>query len=676
MKKTLLVLLTVITLFTVALLCTACYSFGSGGLLFIEVEEGYAVTGFSGKERFYKNFTVDIPSEYNGQPVTEIADGAFAGYTSLVRVTIPDSVTTINGGAFLGCVLLTEVDIPDSVTFIGDAAFGGCILLEEIYLPDSLVHIDDNVFHDCSSLVNVRIPESVMYIGKDVFAGAGAVAYNEYEDGYYLGNESNPYKALIKVKNTSHSNLTMHSGTSVMQKGLIESCPSLASITFEGGVPAYYDEWGNPTYPYSELPNLSEVTVKAGSVPAYAFTDCTKLTTVVIGDLVESIGSDAFRGCESLSSVTLSGSVTSIGDYAFRDCHVENVYYSGDIGAWCSIRFGIDYANPLYCGAKMYLGNELLTALIIPDTVTSIPAFAFANCQSIKSVVISDSVTDIDIYAFAYCRYLESVDLPDTLTTIGDDAFRDCRSLTAIEIPNSVTSIGINAFIDCEALTSVVLPGAVTRIAEGVFAYCDSLKHVTLGQSVTSIGDRAFGDCSSLQSVEIPDSVISVGIDAFEDTPIKTNVYDNGIYVGSVNNPYHILLKVKDRELDACQIHSDTKVIAGGAFEDCKVLKSIVLPDGVVCIGDSAFKNCEKLSSIHIPRSVTRIERYAFTNCKTLKSIVIPISVTDMGTDVFDQCKSITIYCEASQQSIENKNWNTHWTFAGIPVVWDYTGES
>ncbi|MBO5660709.1 MAG: leucine-rich repeat domain-containing protein, partial [Bacteroidaceae bacterium] len=372
MKKTLSILLTVITLFTVTLLCTACYSPGSGGLLFTEAKEGYAVTGFSGKERFYKNFTVDIPSEYNGQPVTEIADGAFAGYTSLVRITIPDSVTTINGGAFLGCVLLTEVDIPDSVTFIGDAAFGGCILLEEIHLPDSLTHIDDNVFHDCSSLVNVRIPESVMYIGKDAFAGSDAVAYNEYEDGYYLGNESNPYKALIKVKNTSASDLTMHSGTSVMQKGLIEGCPSLASITFEGNIPAYYDEWGNATYPYSEIPNLTEVTVKAGSIPERAFYGCAKLTNANITDSVESIGSDAFSWCESLSSVTISGSVTDIGDHAFQDCHIKDVYYTGNIGDWCNIRFGIDYANPLYCGANMHIGNELLTELIIPDTVTSI----------------------------------------------------------------------------------------------------------------------------------------------------------------------------------------------------------------------------------------------------------------------------------------------------------------
>ena len=177
MKKTLSFLLIVTTLFTVVLLCAACYSPGSGGLLFTEAEEGYAVTGFSGKERFYKNFTVDIPSEYNGQPVTEISDGAFAGYTSLVKVTIPDSVTTISGGAFLGCILLSEADIPDSVTFIGDAAFGGCVSLSEVDLPNSVTYIDNNAFHDCTGLVNVRIPESVMHIGKDAFAGSNAVAY-------------------------------------------------------------------------------------------------------------------------------------------------------------------------------------------------------------------------------------------------------------------------------------------------------------------------------------------------------------------------------------------------------------------------------------------------------------------------------------------------------------------
>ena len=53
-----------------------------------------------------------------------IADSAFYKCTSLISVTIPDSVTSIGGNAFKNCTDLTSVTIPDSVTSIGNVAFG------------------------------------------------------------------------------------------------------------------------------------------------------------------------------------------------------------------------------------------------------------------------------------------------------------------------------------------------------------------------------------------------------------------------------------------------------------------------------------------------------------------------------------------------------------------------
>ena len=47
-----------------------------------------------------------------------------------------------------------------------------------------------------------------------------------------------------------------------------------------------------------------------------------------------------------------------------------------------------------------------LTSIVIPDSVTSINASAFANCISLTSVVIGDSVTSIDYYAFGRCESL------------------------------------------------------------------------------------------------------------------------------------------------------------------------------------------------------------------------------------------------------------------------------
>lgn len=93
--------------------------------------------------------------------------------------------------------------------------------------------------------------------------------------------------------------------------------------------------------------------------------------------------------------------------------------------------------------------NETLTAIDIPDSVTSIGAAAFGACTSLTSVTIPDSVTSISANAFESCSGLTSVTIGNSVTSIGSVAFYGCSSLTSIDIPNSVTSIGSAAFWGC-----------------------------------------------------------------------------------------------------------------------------------------------------------------------------------------------------------------------------------
>lgn len=83
-----------------------------------------------------------------------IADGAFGGCSSLLKVDVPNSVTSIGERAFLHCSSLTSVTIPNSVTTIGDWAFKGC-----------------------SNLLKVEVPSSVKSIGEDAFKGTKWVIY-------------------------------------------------------------------------------------------------------------------------------------------------------------------------------------------------------------------------------------------------------------------------------------------------------------------------------------------------------------------------------------------------------------------------------------------------------------------------------------------------------------------
>lgn len=83
-------------------------------------------------------------------------------------------------------------------------------------------------------------------------------------------------------------------------------------------------------------------------------------------------------------------------------------------------------------------------------------------------------------------------------------------------------------------------------------------------------------------------------------------------------------------------------IIGEQAFEDCKELTSITIPDGVTSIDDRAFCECSELASITIPDSLTSIGDDAFVCCSKLTSITIPDGVTSIGRDAFDECSGLT----------------------------------
>lgn len=136
--------------------------------------------------------------------------------------------------------------------------------------------------------------------------------------------------------------------------------------------------------------------------------------------------------------------------------------------------------------------------IILPDSVTSIPDYAFQRCYSLQSVVIPDSVTSIGEYAFYACYSLQSIVIPSKVTTPYYMA-GDCKVLRSIILSDETT------FYKCafwkSGIQSIIIPSGVKEISYGVFQHCYSLQSIIIPSGVTNIDYQAFSYCYSLQSL-------------------------------------------------------------------------------------------------------------------------------------------------------------------------------
>lgn len=391
---------------------------------------------------------------------------------------------------------------------------------------------------------------------------------------------------------------------------------------------------------------LSEFEIKDGVLIKYTG----DASHVVIPDCVTKIGKQAFEN-KKLISATIPDSVISIGEGAFYCCEeLENIYIT-DIAAWCKIS---EIYNLMLYGSsnkKLYLNNELLTDLVIPDSVLSIGDSAFYRCSSLTSVTIPDSVTSIGECAFQGCKDLRSVTIPDSVTSIGEEAFRGCHGLTSVTIGSGVTSIGDWAFYGCRSLTNITISDGVTSIGDHAFDWCIYLTSITISNSVTSIGEEAFRSCRGLTSIEV--------------TAGNTKYYSQGNCIIETTSKT-LILGCKTSVIPA---DGSVTSIGSYAFYGCSGLTNITIPDSVTSIGDHAFYYCRGLTSVTIPDSVASIGDYAFKGCLGLISATIGSGVTSIISGAFyDCCKLVEVINNSSLSITKGSSSNGYVAYYALNV--------
>ena len=409
------------------------------------------------------------------------------------------------------------------------------------------------------------------------------------------------------------TSVTIPDGVTSIGFDAFNGCSNLKSIVIPDSVTSI----GSAAF--SECSSLTNTTIPNGlkNIENSVFHGCSSLTSVTIPDGVTSIGNHTFDGCCRLASIAIPDSVTSIGSYAFSGCRLL-----ADSDGFLIVH-GVLFR---------YYGEEV--QITIPSGVSTIDNGAFYQCRDIMRVTIPDSVMIIGDSVFRQCYNLTDINIPNGVRIIGDHTFHNCRSLTRITIPESVTSIGNNAFEECSSLTSITIPNSVTSIGNYAFYKCCGLENITIPESVTSIGFDAFNGCSNLKKIKISGSVASIGACAFSGCEGLVDsdgmLIVNGILFGYYGSGAHVTIPYGVNNIER------------GAFERCRLLESVTIPDSVRSIGSDAFSYCVALTNVNIPESVSKIQMRTFNGCRLLKNITLPDGVMSIESSSFSDCRSLT----------------------------------
>lgn len=512
-----------------------------------------------------------ISSVNMGNSITAIGEGAFSNCTGLTEIVIPNSVTTIGESAFAGCTGLNSIILGSALTSIKDNTFSGCENINRIVIPNSVTTIGSGAFQDCSELDQIIIGHGIESIGSKAF-------YNTKASWVYITAETPPSAAddtfsnygILEVPESiiyDYSYLDAWKGfwpriinldyepSVTVQTPEFSGRPgdtfqircsvnaTLTMIFFRSTNPAVatVDNYGKVTIQngieesstnangdnsdascriiveslYANCPP-AEILINNGDF-TYTYQGQT-LTYTIVDKNEKTCQTKSWNNAAGFSENNNSGDLV-IPDYAYNGNTAYEVIAIGENSFyWNQVLTSVVIPNTVkHIGISAFGHCSKLTSIKIPESVTHIGESAFSG-SNLSSVKIPESVTTIGVGAFSYCSNLSSVEIPESVTTIDESAFEFCYNLKEITIPNSVTSIGVFAFSSCENLTSVSIGNKISYIDSGTFLLCEKLTKIIIPNSVTKIYDNAFGDCYNLDKIVLGNGLKEIGEYVFTET--------------------------------------------------------------------------------------------------------------------------------------------------------------
>lgn len=556
--------------------------------------------------------------------------GAFAENESFKHIVMPQDLSRIGNYQFFKNPSVVSVILPPKASVFGRRAFDGASALTSLTIPDGIVSIPERSVR-CTSLERVVLPASVDSVYRQAFEGSPI--------------------ADIDLKNVRFAGVSAFSGNKF--KGVLD----LSSLE-QMGTYAFYASGGN------EVDSII-FSDKLRAIPANAFAGF-GLTSLILPDGIEEIGSWAFGGCSKLVNVVLPPYLQQVYNNSFSNTPWQNalkgengVIYAGTIALQYDFdtapkgsEFAFKDGTTIIADADVnswaffptYLSDWAMDSVYLPPTLKRIGSAVFSGCKDLKSISLPEGLLSIGENSFSGCESLHKINLPEGITEIPAGAFQNCSSLEDLILPKGVERIGENAFSGDGLLYLTMLPDSLKVIEEKSFAGCKAIPFLTLPEKLDSIGSQAFVGCSGIETVNIRSKNLIYAYEIFGGYKNYNNsIYKVNVAPGVTTLParmFQLCSGITKLVFEDIESSSLTK-IEDYCFDRCKKLEIAELPASLEYIGGHAFYEAIGVSGTFELKNISYVGYSAFSGWSGITELIISAPNMYIGRYVFDGCSSL-----------------------------------
>lgn len=375
------------------------FGYDEDSKLIYKTIEGKATVTVVGGYRYATEITV--PATLGGNPVTQIANNAFAGFAALEKLKINATLDGWNDTVLKGADKLSVFEV---------AGFDSKANL-------SLDDFRDNGWFDS---------HNVIYVG-----------------GILLGYNNDARNARNEAITVVTAEDTVKYFGSYKYKGQ----------QYSGQIPERFFVVGDAN---ANECNLTEIAFDSSisQIDEGAFYGCKNLAEVDLNK-VSTIRDRAFYGCSALTEIAFNG--VSLGEYAFADCKsLEKAVINGKIE---------EASGRYYLPVGLFQGCEMLSefsadyANAFAVNVNG-EANTFYGCAALKefdfSRVVTSSIPGKTFQSTGFTSLDFTVN--PNIVSIGEQAFNSCLSLVYVKLSTGITTIASYAFTDASAGLVVEIP--------------------------------------------------------------------------------------------------------------------------------------------------------------------------------------------------------------------------